>query len=246
MPLLDHFHPPLSIRKSWEAIHGGWAFVMAQRLNGFVLPKGFESEQEVHRGTRVEIDVATYEDGRIDFGSNSANGGIATLTETYAPPAPPIRGEVAFTDPDLFEVQVYKNDGSWKLVAAIELVSASNKDRKSHRRSFATKIASYLQQGVSVAIVDVVTDRRANLHQDLVELLELPEAFDWHSPSGLSATSYRVAKDDDRVELEVWPFALALGAELPTIPLWIEPNLAVPLELEMTYRTTCSSLIKSD
>ena len=246
MPLLDHFHPPLSTRKSWEAIHGGWAFVMAQHLNGFVLPQGFESEQQVHRGTRVEIDVATYEDERLEFGSNGTNGGIATLPEVYAPPAPPIRGEVSFTDPDLFEVQIFKDDGGWKLVAAVELVSPSNKDRQTHRRSFATKIASYLQEGVSVAVIDVVSNRQANLHQALVDLLELPEEFDWESPSGLAAMVYRVVKEDEKIGLDVWPFALALGIELPTIPLWIEPNLAVPLELEQTYTTTCTSLIKPD
>jgi hypothetical protein len=248
MPLRDHFHPPLSTRKSWEAIHGGWAFVMAQRLNAAILPKGFESEQQVHRGTSVEIDVATYEDDRNlgAFAPNGTNGGIATLPRTYAPPAPPIRGEVSFTDPDLFEVQIYKDDGGWKLVAAVELISPSNKDRKSHRRSFATKVASYLQKGVSVATVDVVTSRQANLHESLVELLDLNGEFDWHSPAGLSAIAYRVAREEEKIHLEVWPFPLTLGDDLPTIPLWIEPNHAVPLELELTYTTAYSALIKSD
>jgi hypothetical protein len=166
MPLRDHFHPPLSIRKSWEVIHGGWAFVIAQRLNSEVLPSGYESEQQVHRGTRVEIDVAAFEhtQGAELFGDDRENGTVATAVRAYAPPAPLIEGEVAFTDPDLFEVQVFKSEGGWKLVAAIELVSPSNKDRAANRRSFATKIASYLQQGVSVAVVDVVTNRIANLH----------------------------------------------------------------------------------
>jgi hypothetical protein len=28
----------------------------------------------------------------------------------------------------------------------------------------------------------------------------------------------------------------------PTVPLWLEPNLAVPLELELTYTQVCQSL----
>src|SRR5438874_459757 len=122
MPLRDHFRPPLSVRKSWESIHGGWAFVMAQRLNKAVLSDQFESESKVHQGTVVEIDVATYEDEARTSGFGAdGNGAVATAVEVFAPPAPPITGEVALTDPDVFEVQVYKRAGGWKLVAAVEL-----------------------------------------------------------------------------------------------------------------------------
>lgn len=243
MPLRDHFHPPLSLRKSWEVIHGGWAFVIAQRLNSAVLPKGFESEQQVHRGTRVEIDVATYEEDRraSQTGRNGDPGIVATLPQTFAPPAPPITGKVAFTDPELFEVLLYKDEGRQKLVSAIELVSPSNKDRRAHRRSFATKVASYLQQGVSVVTVDVVTERLANLHEELVRLLGLRDEFEWESPTGLSGISYRVAKEDEEIRLDVWPYSLAVGEPLPALPLWLEPTLSVPLELELTYETTYKS-----
>lgn len=243
MPLLDHFRPPVSTRKSWEVIHGAWAVVIAQRLNAAILTREFESEQHVHRGTRVEIDVATYEDdsGPSLFGTNGSNGGVATAVQTYAPPAPPVTGDVAFTDPDLFEIQVYKQAGGWKLVAAIELVSPANKDRPSHRRAFATKVASYLQQGVSVVVVDVVTERQANLHAELVELLHLPDQFDWQSPTGLSAVVYRVVRVKEQERLDVWPCPLAVGESLPTVPLWLGPDLAVPLELDLTYTTTCQS-----
>ena len=60
-----------------------------------------------------------------------------------------------------------------------------------------TKVASYLQQGVSVVVVDVVTERTANLHAELAELLHLPDTFDWQSTSGLSAVTYRVVKVKD-------------------------------------------------
>jgi hypothetical protein len=243
MPLLDHFRPPVSTRKPWEVVHGGWAVLIAQRLNSAILTREFESEQHVHRGTRVEIDVATYEDapGPSLFGTNGANGGVATAVETFAPPAPPITGEVAFTDPDLFEIQIYKQDSGWKLVAAIELISPANKNRPSHRRTFATKVASYLQQGVSVVTVDVVTERQANMHDELVGLLHLPDSFDWQSPTGLSAVVYRVVRVKEQERLDVWPYPLAVGEPLPTVPLWLRPDLAVPLELDLTYNTTCQT-----
>lgn len=35
---------------------------------------------------------------------------------------------------------------------------------------------------------------------------------------------------------------LMLGQPLPTLPLWLAENLAVPLELELSYEETCRSL----
>jgi hypothetical protein len=244
MPLRDHFHPPISLRKGWAGVHHSWAVTIVQRLNGSILTPEFESEPEVHAGTAISIDVATYEEGgeRSPFGTNGNGGGVATAEWVFAAPVVTLTGPVAFTDPDLFEVQVYKQSGGLKLVAAIELVSPANKDRPAHRRAFATKVASYLQQGVSVVTVDVVTERLANLHDDLVELLHLPDHFDWQSLTGLSAVVYRVVKVNDQPRLDVWPYELTLGAELPIVPLWLEPDLSVPLELELTYTSACESL----
>ena len=33
MPLLDHFHPPLSVRRPWESFHTTWAAALADHLN---------------------------------------------------------------------------------------------------------------------------------------------------------------------------------------------------------------------
>ena len=36
---------------------------------------------------------------------------------------------------------------------------------------------------------------------------------------------------------------IGIGAVLPTVPLWLNFDLAVPLELEATYQQACSSLL---
>jgi hypothetical protein len=41
-----------------------------------------------------------------------------------------------------------------------------------------------------------------------------------------------------RQHLEVWPEALALGAALPTLPLWLDVDLCLPLRLEESYTAT--------
>lgn len=74
-------------------------------------------------------------------------------TRTYAPPAPELTIPAAF--PDEFEVRIYENEGGSRLVAAVELVSPSNKDCVSHRAAFATKCAGYLAQGIALIVVEL-------------------------------------------------------------------------------------------
>ena len=42
--------------------------------------------------------------------------------------------------------------------------------------------------------------------------------------------------------MEAWAHPLELGRPLPTLPLWLAENLAVPLELEPSYEETCRIL----
>lgn len=254
MPLRDHFHNPVKDECPWTSFHSNWAVKMVDRLNPRIKGRDYRAHSEVHLGTQIEVDVGTFERDRSPtlFDAHSGNGangagGVAVATEVYAPPAPPLVGEVTFAEPDLFEVKIYRGGGTWTLVAAIELVSPSNKDRDETRRAFAVKCGSYLQKGISVVVVDTVTTHDANLHRGLCDLLDLPDVFAWSTPTGLSAVAYRTAKAVDkqgeRVRLEVWPHQLAVGAPLPTLPLWLAPGLAVPLELDLTYAAACESLV---
>ena len=61
MPLIDHFHPPLSDERHWESFHATWAIEIMATLNRGVLPAGYFAEAQVHVGSRVEIDVGTFE-----------------------------------------------------------------------------------------------------------------------------------------------------------------------------------------
>jgi hypothetical protein len=244
MPLHDHFRPPLTREYEWENFHGDWITMMVQRLNTFHLSENFLAKGRSHRGTEVEVDIATLErlayNGAPTRRRDTDEGGVATLAKTWSPPQAAIMGAVEFAEEDLFEVQIHSE--GLKLVGAVELVSLGNKDRPAKRRVFATKVASYLAQGVSVIVVDVVTTRLASLHAELIDVLELPERFNWDSPSHLSAIAYRMIQIEKEIRLEIWPYALKVGEPLPTLPLWLAADLVVPLELEPTYAATCKGL----
>jgi hypothetical protein len=216
MPLLDHFHPPLAPARHWESFHGTWANAIMTRLNETVLPARYYAESQVHIGSWIEVDVA----GR----------------EHEFPPAARLVIPAVF--PDEIEVQVYGTSGGATLVAAIELVSPGNKDRPETRRAFAAKCQSYLQQGVGLVVIDVVTERTANLHAELMQVLGGAETG---LPTGaeLYAAAYRPARRKDGDQIDVWAAPLAVGQPLPTMPLALRGGPTLPVELELTYTEAC-------
>lgn len=245
MPLLDHFHPPLHGPRRWEGFHHSWAASIAQQLNLDGLPKGYFAESEISLGPELEIDVATIEEndsgGRAEEAMVSAT---ATATAVYSPPRPRISVKVDFAHLDTYEVRVYQDlGGGAELRAAIELVSRRNKDRPGARRTFAAKCGGYLQHGIGLVVADVVTSQKANMNEELFEVLEAKgRGADWESPTGLYAVAYRPVPVRKAPRVEAWPEPLALGQPLPVMPLWLTPDLCVPVRLEESYVATCRSL----
>lgn len=234
MPLLDHFHPPLFGERHWESFHAAWASTLADDLN-HRLPEHYFAEEFTHAGAVIEIDVGTFEGSARTAGAD----GSATATlppQVWSPP------KAAFTIPavfaDDFEVRVISNECGPTLVAAIELVSPRNKDRAEARRAFAIKCASYLHQGISLIIVDIVTNRRADLHTQIMELLNVTESSHLPPETTLYAVAYQPLRRQGREEIDLWPAAFAVGASLPTLPLALTPELYMPVDLEATYMDT--------
>lgn len=224
MTLNDHFRPPLSLRRHWQAFHNAWSTYLASHLNE-QLPEGYFAEANVQYG--VEIDVATFE----EHGS-AGHGSVSTWTA----PAPTRTMPVAAIR-DLVEVLVFDREGGPTLVGAIELVSPANKDRPEHRDAFVSKCAAYLQQAVGVVMVDVVTSRRGNLHEDL--LARMGSSGGTCLDSDLCAVAYRLVERAEQPSLDVWEERLAVRQPLPTMPLWLRGGLCLAVDLEATYRRTC-------
>jgi hypothetical protein len=232
MPLLDHFHPPLQGHRHWEGFHGRWAAAISDALNEDLPPEYF-AEFQVRLGTRVEIDVATFAEGASSGATAAISTATAVQTQVWAPPAPSAVFPVQF--PDDVEVQVFSTLAGPTLVAAIELVSPGNKDRPEAREAFAVKCAAYLQRGIGLVVVDIVTSRLANLHDELVLLLGPVPGLAFPTSTPLYATSYRPAHREDRNEIDLWREPLAVGQPLPTLPLAVRGLGCVPIHLESTY-----------
>jgi hypothetical protein len=226
MPLRDHFFPPLRSWRSWHAFHHCWASSLATDINRR-LPEGFFAEPNVKFG--IEIDVGTFE----RFPNNGA-----PATPVWTGKAPTGTLPIVLVA-DVVEVQVYSEIEGPTLVGAIELVSPANKDRPETRDALISKCAGYLQAGVGLLMVDVVTERNANLHQEL--LARLSQSNGQHQEL-LFAAAYRSVTEDHQTRVEWWLEPLQLGGMLPTLPLWLLNGPCLPIDLEGTYEKTCKDI----
>jgi hypothetical protein len=240
VPLRDHFRPPIANRHSWEGFHGMWPAMMVQRLNE-VLPVDFAAEPRVHLGADFEVDVCTYEDDEAKR-APSVPGEAAGRVATQAPPQPTFVVDTDLAEQYEYEVRIYDASRGRLLVAAIEIVSPANKDRRENRGAFVTKCAALVQQDVCVSIVDLVTTRHFNLYAELLALLDVSDPAFAPTPPPVYAATCRGRKMGHRTRVEAWAHPLAVGQALPTLPVWLSAKLSVSLDLEATYEQTCRLL----
>jgi len=173
----------------------------------------------------IEIDVATFEEG------NGHRGGAPA----WNVPAPTQTLAVSLLS-DVVEVLVYSTEGGPTLAGAIELVSPANKDRPEHHDAFVSKCAAYVQAGVGLMIVDVVTERSADLHGALVARLNSAEKS---VSAPLYAASYRLVERNESPQLDLWHYPFSLDKPMPAVPLWLRGNVCLQVDLQATYERTC-------
>jgi hypothetical protein len=211
----------LSLRCHRHSFHNAWATYLSSDLNRR-LPAGYFAEANVQFG--IEIDIAAFEEAGVTLGA----GWIA---------ASPTRTVPIAVATDVVEVLIYVSTGGPTLTGAIELVSPANKDCPAHREAFVSKCAALLRKGIGMVIVDVVTDRRANLHDELLTRLHAPAEVPLDAD--LYATAYRVVQRGEQPSLDIWQEPPVIGRPLPILPLWQRGEVCLQVDLPATYERTC-------
>ncbi len=229
MPILDPFNPPLSRERVWNTFHHAWAATIARTLNRGLLPANYFAAPNIRFGPRVEIDVGTFEQSES-----------VASTSPFMLAAPPATAVIPAVFPDTVEVVVVHQEGGPQVVAAIELVSPSNKDRPATRRAFVAKMSSYLQQGMALSVIDLVTTRSAHLHNEWLEWMQVESGL-MEDVAGmpLYANSYRAVHRGSRDEIDMWLHPLRVGDLLPSLALFLRGDIYVDVPLETTYLETC-------
>ena len=236
MPLLDHFHPPLAPRRHWESFHVNWAGAIADDLNESLLPEGYFAEEHAQLGPMVEIDVATFTDHEP---AAQRSGGTAILPpRVWAPPAPAMVVPAAF--PDAFEVLVFESRGRG---------AAGGRHRAGQPGQQGPRRASPGVRG-QVRQLPVPRDqphRDRHRHQPAGKPArrdpECPRAMAMPSPypprpsctgtpTGRSSVRGSRRSRSGRHRLEV-------GRTLPVLPLALNAEIVLPIDLEATYTAAC-------
>ena len=229
MPLLDHFHSPVQDFAPWTSIGSSWIVALMKSLNRTLPANGFRAYANVHLGHMVEADIGEFQsDTFTDDWDTSSAGGLATAVA----PAPVLTFSPEF--PDAFEIQIIDTRKGKTLVAVIEIISPSNKDRDVSRGLFIRKCAGLVEIGIGVVLVDPVTNRLANLHNLLMTKLAAPARAQLaDAPTYVSAC--RPQGDEEDRRLQVWCYRAPVGAPIPSVPLPLNKGPVVMIDLEGTY-----------
>jgi hypothetical protein len=222
MPLHDW-----SDDRGWDSVHHYWITNLALWLKPR-LPSGFRAYLGSVPGLTIETAV-----GRPDVGvrrwqpeAPAVPSAAATVSAT-----PDYQGiALAARDPQLAVHVVHHG----RLVAAIELVSPRNKDRPAAREHYTNRYLGYIWDGVHLMVVDVHSRPEGFSFADAVAA-----ALDYAqppcpAPHAVSWNVGGVTPEGGRF-LDTWQRPLAIGVDLPALPLALTAEQIITVELEPTY-----------
>ncbi|MBX9624207.1 MAG: DUF4058 family protein [Gemmataceae bacterium] len=120
-----------------------------------------------------------------------------------------------------------------RIVALVEIVSASNKATRDEFRAFADKLAEYVDGGIHVLVLDILPPRRKDPNgiHPLIWRRFKKTTFELPPGKPLSLATY-AAGQTPRAYVE----AAGVGDQLPDMPLFLTPKEHVKVPLEPAYR----------
>jgi hypothetical protein len=226
MPLHDW---TLVDASTFHHFHVGWLWQLSEHLNEGGLPPEFYALTESYYGEH-EADVLTPQASSWDPVRNPSVA-VAVAERPFRrmvharskQPVPRRKKQRRIL------IRRTSNHG---VVAWIELISPSNKDRKANVAQFAKKITAALNIGLHGLLLDVLPPGPADPQGMHAAVWKRCARDEYSLPKNRPQcmTSY-VA--DEVVEAYIKP--LAVGDEIPTMPLFVDVGWYVNVPLETTY-----------
>ena len=234
MPVHDWTRVPAGV---FHAFHTGWLGELQKALNRGPMPPGYSALVEQYGGIgNADVLTLRAEDAPpLEPPPVPSGGGAVALlaappaiSETRACTAPAVR-------PFPRRRLVIRHRTGRRPVALIEIVSESNKSSRAELDRFAEKVAAAVKHGLHVLLVDLHPPTRrdpAGVHGLIAPLIG--DGGDRPDPARpLAAVSY-LADDPPTVYVQ----RLAVGDEVPDMPLFLDPGHYVSVPLAATYAET--------
>lgn len=213
--------------RGWESVHLLW---LAQLLDWVQprLPPGYRA----YLGSVPALTIDT-PNGRPDVGVRQwTTAAIETQVDAAMAEMKPDQEAVAtfVLDPQ----RALHIDLHGQLIGAVEIISPRNKDRPSARERYLNRYAGYLLQGVHLLLVDVLP-RPAGF--SFADALAANLGIAQKGCPAPCAVSYRVGEPvPEGTIVAFWLRALQAGQPLPVVPLALDAQRIVQIDLEHTYQ----------
>jgi hypothetical protein len=201
----------------------------------------------IHDWTRVDAGLFhAFHQSWIVKLCDALNRGLLP-SEYFALPEQSIRGPIpdVLTSRLLSEEAIYVRKADrisvrhvrGSIVAVVEVVSPGNKGDRNELRTFVEKTSDLIEKGIHLLVVDLFPPTELNpcgIHKAIWD--EFAEA-DFNLPAGkpLSLAAYEAGPP-----LVAYVEPVAVGEELPEMPLFLKPDFYVPAPLEASYELTWS------
>lgn len=206
--------------------HHEWISTITRRLNSGLLPRDSYALAE-RAADEMEPGASAL---CATLSGSSTGGGVALAT------APPKARFTLMSDADEFLTRrkhiAIRHVSDDSVVAVLEIVSPGNKGSRGALKSFVQKAIELLRAGVHLLVIDLfppTTRDPQGIHATLWSEI-MDDEFRLPDDQRLTLAAY-VA--NPRITAYVEP--VAVGAELPEMPLFLTPDFYVPVPLAATY-----------
>jgi hypothetical protein len=215
----------------FHAFHLGWLGQLQAALNAGLLPAGFYALAEQHAGAAIP-DFLTLHTGSSATAPRLPRGAaVATVTKTQ----PRVQRKLAARAAPRARRRTLtvRHVSGHRIVALLEIVSQSNKDRRRSVTEFVNKVVAAVQVGIHVTLVDLFPPGPhdpAGLHGAVWERFDPDHPYTLPSDQPFTLAAYAADK-----QARVYIDHLAVGDSLPEMPLFLTHDAFVRLPLEGTY-----------
>jgi hypothetical protein len=213
--------------------HQDWTIEIARTLNRGLLPSGYYAMAEQITAGQIP-DVLTLESVTPPPSHESESGGIAVAT---TPPRTRIIREAVSEEYAIRANRVVIHHAVGYVVAVLEIVSPGNKSSRTAFHDFVEKAAGFLREGIHLLVIDLFppTSRDPQgIHKAIWDEIN-EEAFELPADKPLTLAAYK-AKPTKTAYIE----PVAVGDNLPDMPIFLTPDIYIPAPLETSYMTSWS------
>jgi hypothetical protein len=220
---------------TFHAFHNAWLAQLMNALNNGLLPPDYYALSE-QVATRMQTDVLALHRGTVQ----PPTGGLAV-----AEAAPQVRLRARPT-PARLRTPVrrrrltVRHTSGHRVVAAVEVTSPANKDRRDSVREFADKVVQLLANDVQVLLVDLLRPGKHDpqgMHGAVWSRFE-PAGYTPPPDEPLTLASYRW----DGTEPEAFVEPTVVGRPLIDMPLFLNRDRYIQTPLESTYQLAFRAL----